>query len=445
MPDRHIVLTGQTLTFAGDPSRDPAAVRHEPDGAVAIRDGLIAWVGPRSGLPPEWHDAERHDYGGDLILPGFVDAHVHYPQIGVIASFGTQLLDWLETYTFPEEAKFSDPGYARETARLFLDQLLAHGTTTAAVYCTVHPESVDAFFEEASARNLRMIAGKILMDRHAPEGVRDSAEQGYADTKALIGRWHGTGRSLYAVTPRFAPTSTPAQLEACGALMREHPDVYLQSHLSENVDEVKWVAELFPHARSYLDVYARSGLLGPRALYGHAIHVDEADLALAAETQTKFVHCPTSNLFIGSGLFRLAQTRAAGVSVLLGSDVGGGTSLSPFATMKAAYEIAQFAGYALMPEEAFWLSTRGGAEGLSLGDRIGSLAPGYEADIAVLDLRSTAMIRQRVDRAESLRDVLFAQMILGDDRAVRATYAAGNRLHLRDARGLQDARGATVP
>jgi guanine deaminase len=414
------------LSFNGDPTLDADALRYTENGAVLLADGRIVWSGQRGDEPAELAAAaERHDYGDNLILPGFVDGHVHYPQIGVIASFGTQLLDWLEKYTFPEEARFSDVDYAGKTAKLFLDLLLANGTTTAAVYCTVHPESADAFFAESSARNLRMIAGKILMDRNAPESVRDTAESGYAETKSLIEKWHGQGRNLYAVTPRFAPTSTPAQLEACGALMVEFPDLYLQSHVSENIDEVNWVADLFPDARSYLDVYAGFGMLGPRALYGHAIHMDEADLALAAATATKFVHCPTSNLFIGSGLFRLRETRAAGVDVMLGCDVGGGTSLSPFATMKAAYEIAQFGGYSLTPEEAFWLSTAGGAEALSLGDRIGRLEAGYEADIVVLDVNSTRVIRQRMERTDSLRDMLFAQMILADDRAVRATYAAG--------------------
>lgn len=388
------------------------------------------WTGQAGEEPPDLSaGADRHDYGDNLILPGFVDGHVHYPQIGVIASFGAQLLDWLEKYTFPEEARFSDIDHAHGTAKLFLDLLLANGTTTAAVYCTVHPESAEAFFAEANARNLRMIAGKILMDRNAPESVRDTAQSGYDDTKSLIEKWHGQGRNLYGVTPRFAPTSTPAQLEACGALMSQFPDVYLQSHVSENIDEVKWVAELFPDARSYLDVYSRFGMLGPRALYGHAIHMDDADLAQAAETGTKFVHCPTSNLFIGSGLFRMQETRAAGVDVMLGCDVGGGTSLSPFATMKAAYEIAQFGGYSLTPEEAFWLSTAGGAETLSLGDRIGKLQAGYEADLVVLDVNSTPIIRQRMERADSLRDLLFAQMILADDRAVRATYAAGGLVY----------------
>lgn len=418
------------MSFDGDPGADARAVRYIENGAVLIEAGKIIWSGQAGDEPADIAErAERHSYGDNLILPGFVDGHVHYPQIGVIASFGAQLLDWLEKYTFPEEARFSDRDYARETAKLFLDLLLANGTTTAAVYCTVHQESAAAFFEESSARNLRMIAGKILMDRNAPENVRDTAQSGYDDSKTLIGKWHGQGRNLYAVTPRFAPTSTPAQLEACGALLAEFGDVYLQSHVSENTDEIEWVGELFPDARSYQDVYARHGMLGPRSLYGHAIHMDADDLAQAAETGTKFVHCPTSNLFIGSGLFRMKETRDAGVDVMLGCDVGGGTSLSPFATMKAAYEIAQFGGCSLTPEEAFWLSTAGGAETLSLGDKIGRLAPGYEADIVVLDVNSTPVIRQRMERADSLRDMLFAQMILADDRAVTATYAAGVRVY----------------
>jgi guanine deaminase len=429
---KRLLLTGRTLSFDGDPEGNADSVRYCEQGAVLVDGGLIVWCGQAGDAPAGLADgAEHHDYGDDLILPGFVDGHVHYPQIGVIASFGAQLLDWLEKYTFPEEARFSDPDYARDTAKLFLDLLVANGTTTAAVYCTVHPESADAFFAESTSRNLRMIAGKILMDRNAPDSVLDIAQSGYDDTKALIEKWHGNGRNLYAVTPRFAPTSTPAQLEACGTLMSEFSDVYLQSHVSENADEVKWVAELFPEARSYQDVYARYGMLGPRALYGHAIHMDEADLRQAAETGTKFVHCPTSNLFIGSGLFRMNETRQAGVDVLLGSDVGGGTSLSPFATMKAAYEIAQFSGYSLTPESAFWLSTAGGAAALSLGTTIGRLESGYEADIVVLDLNSTPVIRQRVDRAEDLRDILFAQMILADDRAIRATYAGGLKVYAK--------------
>jgi guanine deaminase len=418
------------LSINGDPTLDADAVKYAENGAVLIVDGLIAWAGQRGDEPAELSAAaEHHDYGDNLILPGFVDGHVHYPQIGVIASFGAQLLDWLEKYTFPEEALFSDADFAAADGKIVSGPVAGKRYDNSGGVLHRASGISRCVFRGIKRRNLRMIAGKILMDRNAPESVRDTAQSGYDETKSLIEKWHGQGRNLYAVTPRFAPTSTPAQLEACGTLMAEFSDVYLQSHVSENTDEVKWVAELFPEARSYLDVYDRFGMLGSRALYGHAIHMDDTDLSLAAATDTKFVHCPTSNLFIGSGLFRLQETRAAGVDVMLGCDVGGGTSLSPFATMKAAYEIAQFRGYSLTPEEAFWLSISGGAETLSLGDRIGKLQAGYEADIVVLDVNSTPIIHQRMERAESLRDMLFAQIILADDRAVRATYAAGSLLH----------------
>ncbi len=430
MAEDRLLLTGNVLSFDDDPAANPDAVTWIESGAVLVEDGKITWVGRRPELPGHLAaGASTHAYGREIILPGFIDAHVHYPQIGVVASYGAQLLEWLEAYTFPEEARFTDPDHAASMARLFLDLLLAAGTTTAAVYCTVHPESVTAFFEESEARGLRMIAGKVLMDRNAPDAVRDSAESGYDHSRSLIETWHGRERSLYAVTPRFAPTSTPAQLEACAALLGEFPDVYMQTHLSENLDEIRWVRELFPKARSYLDIYHGFGLLGPRSLFGHAIHMDEDDLGLAASSGSRFVHCPTSNLFMGSGLFDIARTRGAGIPVLLGSDVGGGSSLSPFATMKAAYEIAQLNGRTLAPEEAFWLSTAGAADALSLGDQIGRIAPGFEADMTVLDPESTPIIRQRVERAENLRDLLFAQMVLADDRAVRATYAGGRKIH----------------
>jgi len=289
---------------------------------VVLEASKICWVGPRQSLPDRYRNnvgngVGHHDYADHLILPGFIDAHVHYPQLGVIASFGAQLLQWLEKYTFPEEARFCDAEYAREVAGRFLDLLLANGTTTAAVYCTVHPESVDAFFTEATARGLCMIAGKVLMDRHAPDNILDTAQSGYDDSLRLIGQWHGKQRCHYALTPRFAPTSTPAQLEACSALLQNCPEVFLQTHVAENLAEVRWVSDLFPGARSYLDVYDGFGLLGPRSLLGHAIHMDADDLARAVETGTGFVHCPTSNLFIGSGLFDLGAARDAGVAVLL--------------------------------------------------------------------------------------------------------------------------------
>ena len=428
MPER-LILTGQVLTFNGNPVKEKGAAVFRRKGAVAIENGKIIWVGEGNLIPSHINNgANRHDYGNNLIMPGFIDAHTHYPQAGIIASFAPELFEWLKKHTFPEEARFSNLEFARERASFFLDQLMANGITTAAVYCTVHPESAQAFFEESDLRGLRMIAGKVLMDRNAPQKLRDTPETSYEECLALIEKWHKRGRCLYAVTPRFAPTSSPAQLEVCSALMKKFSDIYLQSHVSENVAEIKWVSELFPESRSYLDVYARFNLLGPRSLFGHAIHMDKKDLTQAAETETKFVHCPTSNLFINSGLFRMRDMRKAGLKILLGSDVGGGTSFSPFVTMKVAYEIALMNHYILIPEEAFWMSSSGGAEALGLGDRIGCIKPGFEADIVVINLHSTPLIEQRMQRAESLSDVLFTQMILADDRAIRATYANGVRI-----------------
>jgi guanine deaminase len=371
------------------------------------------------------------DYGEHLICAGFVDAHVHYPQINVIASYGTQLLEWLDKYTFPEEARFSNKEVADKAAAFFLDELLKNGFTTAAVYCTSHPVSVDAFFEESSRRNLRVVAGKVLMDRNVPISVRDTAKTGYDQSKALIDKWHGRGRNLYAVTPRFAPTSSPEQLELAGALYKSADGVFVQSHVSENLDEVSWVNELFPDADSYLDVYSHFGLLGPRALYGHGIHFSDSEIALAAETGAAIVHCPTSNLFMGSGLFQFERLKNSEVLLAFGTDIAGGTSLSPFATMKSAYEISQLQGYSISPEEAFYTATLGGAKAMHLDDRIGRIATGYEADLVVIDLKSTPMIENRTNRADNLGDLLFAQIVLADDRAIRATYAAGNLVYDR--------------
>jgi guanine deaminase len=428
------ILRGRVLSFDDDPASvgHDAAISYWERGAVVIEHGTIKAVGAANEIYDEpAPDSEYVDYGDHLIVPGFIDAHVHYPQIDIIASYGAQLLDWLNKYTFPEESRFADKSVAAEASKFFLDELVRNGFTTAAVFCTSHPESVDAFFEEASRRNLRMIAGKVLMDRNAPEGARDTAQSGYDQSRGLIDKWHGKGRNLYAVTPRFAPTSSAEQLELAGVLYKENAGVYVQSHVSENVDEVSWVAELFPDADSYLDVYRRAGLLGPRTLYGHGVHFSDAEIHLAAETGAGIVHCPTSNLFIGSGLFDFNRLKQAGVPIALGTDVGGGTSLSPFATMKAAYEIAQFHRYSLSPEEAFYTATHGGARTLHLENKIGRIAAGFEADLAVIDLNSTPIIQNRMARAESLGDTLFAQIILADDRAIRATYADGELVYDR--------------
>jgi len=424
-----IVLKGKILSFNGDPSVEgERAVSFWEKGSVVLEDGLISAVGEDVPIPAE---ASITDYGDSLICAGFVDGHVHYPQIDIIASYGAQLLEWLNTYTFPAEIKFADPDVAKAASRFFLDELLKNGFTTAAVYCTSHPASVDAFFEEASARNLRMIAGKVLMDRNAPEALCDTAKSGYDQSKMLIDKWHGEGRNLYAITPRFAPTSSPEQLELAGILFKDSDGVYIQSHVSENLDEISWVRELFPDADSYLDVYFQMGLLGPRTLYGHGIHFSNTEIEMAAKTGTGIVHCPTSNMFIGSGLFQYKNLKDASVAVALGTDVAGGTSLSPFATMKAAYEISQFHGVSLPPEELFYAASLGGAKTLHLEEKIGRIAPGYEADVTVIDLKSTPMIENRMRSAESLSDQLFAQIILADDRAVRATYAAGECVYDR--------------
>ncbi len=428
MTDR-LVVKGQTLGFADDPFRagPEAAVSHLSDGAVLIEDGLIRAVGPAAEILEQAGSAPVVDYGDCLITAGFVDCHVHYPQLSMVASYGEQLLEWLEKYTFPTEGAFADIDHARAAAGFFLDQCLGNGITTSSVYATVHPGSVDAFFESASARGLRMACGKVLMDRNAPDALRDTAQSGYDQSKTLIEKWHGVGRNIYAITPRFAPTSSPAQLEAAGALWKEYPDVLMQTHLSENPKEIAWVAELFPEAPDYFGVYEKFGLAGPGAIFGHAIHLTARERAAIRDSGSAIAHCPTSNTFMGSGLFDMAGLRDCARPVTLGlaTDVAGGASLSMFATMRTAYEIAQLSGYSLHPAKAWYLASAGSAAAMGLGDRIGNLAPGMEADIVVIDLASTPMIARRMAGSDSLWDALFVQMILADDRAIRATYAAG--------------------
>ena len=424
------LILGQTLTFGGDPfTEGPEAARHERHGAVLVRDGLIAAVGDGAELRARHPAAQVTDHGDALILPGFVDAHAHYPQTAIIASWGKRLIDWLNSYTFPEEARFSDPAYAAEVAGRYLDLLLTNGTTTVASYCTIHPESVDAFFEAAQARGMRALAGKTCMDRDtAPAFLRDTAQSAYDDSRALLARWHGVDRLSCIITPRFSPTSTPEQLEALGALWAEHPDCLMQTHLSEQTDEIAWVKSLYPAARDYLDTYEAHGLLGPNGLYGHAIHLEPREIDRLAETGAAVVHCPTSNTFIGSGLFDMGLR--ARMRVGLATDTGGGSSFSMLRTMAAAYEVAQLRGTALHPSELLWLATGGSAEALRLGHRIGRLAEGYEADMVVLDLASTPAIAQASARAGDIWEAVFPTIMMGDDRAVLQTYVAG-----RPARG----------
>lgn len=397
---------------------------------------MIQRCGPASdllgGLPAS---AQLHQHEHALLCPGFIDSHVHYPQIDIMGAHGEQLLEWLDKYVFPTEARFADEEYASGVARRFLTELLRNGTTSALVFGTVHPQSVDAFFEVAEELRLRMIAGKVLMDRNAPENLRDTPESAYSDSRALIERWHGRGRLRYAVTPRFAPTSSPEQLSAAGRLLRENPGVYLHTHMSENVNEVAWVQELFPHTEHYLHSYDEAGLLGRRSVFAHCIHLCDDEWARMAESNSNIAFCPTSNLFLGSGLFPLHRAEAAGIPVGLGTDIGAGTSASLLATMAEAYKVQQLLGKSLSPWKSFYLATLGAAHALDMQDVIGNFEPGKEADFLVLDLQGTSLIANRVPHCETLHDLLFVLSTLGDDRCVRETWIMGELRHHRD-RGL---------
>jgi guanine deaminase len=420
------LLLGQLLRFDADPFvAGIDAARHDARGAVLIRNGMIADVGQADDLRAAHPGAEIVDHGQGLILPGFVDAHAHYPQTAMIASWGKRLIDWLNTYTFPEEMRFADPAYAAEIAARYFDLTLSNGTTTVASYCTIHPDSVDAYFDEAQRRGLRALAGKTCMDRNAPEGLRDSAQAAYDDSKALLEKWHGVGRLGYVITPRFSPTSTPGQLTALGALWAEHPECLMQTHLSEQTDEILWVKGLYPEARDYLDTYEAHGLLGAGGLYGHAIHLEPREIDRLREVGAALIHCPTSNTFIGSGLFDMGL---AGVPIRVGlaTDTGGGSSFSMLRTMAAAYEIGQLRGRALHPGELIWLATEGSARALRIDDKVGRVAKGMEADLVVLDLASTAAIAQRSARADTIWEALFPTIMMGDDRAIAEVRVAGN-------------------
>ncbi|EDX20624.1 guanine deaminase [Streptomyces sp. Mg1] len=431
-------VRGPFISFVDDPfltGREDAFV-YESDGLLICEDGVIIAAGDygalRERLP---QGVEPVHYPDHVISAGFVDTHIHYVQTGIIAAFGSQLIDWLNHYTFVEEQRFSDPGYARQVASSFCGELLRNGTTTALTFCAVYPESVDALFEAASARNMRMAAGKVLMDRNAPDALLDTAQSGYEDSKVLLERWHGRGRNLYAITPRFAPTSTPVQLEAAGALRREHPEALMHTHVSENTGEISWVRSLFPERRGYLDVYDHYGLLGPGTVLAHGVHLTGYERRRCAETGTAVSHCPTSNLFLGSGLFHVhdAKDPKRPMHVGLGTDIGAGTSFSLLATMNEAYKVAELSNYPLDSIKAFYLATLGSAQAMGIADKIGSLQPGREADFVVLDPKATPLLAQRTARVNDIEELLFVPAVMGDDRTVRATYVAGSLAHDRDA------------
>ncbi|UTW07673.1 guanine deaminase [Pseudomonas benzenivorans] len=417
---------------------DPAVVGVEAsyeyfeDGLLLVEDGQVVQLGHAADLLPKHKAVEVVEYRNALITPGFIDTHIHYPQTGMIASYGEQLLDWLNTYTFPTEQQFADKAHASDVAGIFLKELLRNGTTTALVFGSVHKQSVDAFFESAQALNLRMIAGKVLMDRNAPDYLTDTPESGYADSKELIERWHGKGRLHYAVTPRFAPTSTPEQLALAGKLYREYPGLYMHTHLSENRKEIEWVKELFPERKGYLDVYDHYQLIGARSVFAHGVHLCDEECKRLAETGSAVAFCPTSNLFLGSGLLDLQALEQHGVRVGLGTDVGAGTSFSQLQSLSEAYKVMQLQGKKLDPFKSLYLATLGGANALYLDDKIGNFESGKDADFVVLDYQATPLIAYRMQQAKTLAEKLFALTILGDDRAVRETFAAGQSVHRRD-------------
>ena len=425
-----LLLRGRVLSFHTKPEGldDRASYLYAEDGAVLVRDGRIVAAGDYAPVAKQaGEEVKTVDHRPHLILPGFIDAHAHMPQMQVIASYGAELLDWLNNYTFPEETKCRDPAHANRIAGLFLDELTRHGTTTVAAYCSVHRESADALFSQALARDMLVVAGKVMMDRNAPDGLRDTPQSGYDDSKALIAEWHGKGRQNYAITPRFAITSTPQQMEMAGALAKEFPDLHIQTHLSENHAEIAYTCELYPQARDYTDVYAHYGLLGSRTLLGHSIHLSEREADALSDTGSVAVFCPTSNLFLGSGLFdyQRYRRREKPLRIAAATDVGGGTNYSMLRTMDEGYKVIALQGEKLNPFQSFWQITRGNAEALSVAGRVGTLEEGTDADIVVLDSRATSVMELRMETVTSLAEELFLLQTLGDDRAVREVYVAG--------------------
>ncbi|MFZ6692864.1 guanine deaminase [Undibacterium sp. SXout20W] len=425
-----LALRASLLHFTDDPAIHESAIHWHSDGLLLLNQDKIAAAGDYEALKhlvPE-HLSVQH-FPGEIIMPGFIDTHIHYPQTDMIASPAPGLLPWLEQYTFPTERQFQDPAHANEVAGFFLDELLRCGTTTAMVYCTVHPQSVEAFFTQSERRNLRMVAGKVMMDRHCPEFLQDTAESSARDSEALIQKWHQRGRQLYAITPRFAPTSTPQQLHLAGELAKQYPDTFIQTHVAENKDECAWARALFPTARSYLDIYDQVGLMRPRAMYAHCIWLDDMDRRRMAETQSAVALCPTSNLFLGSGLFDFDKAEAAKVPLSIATDVGGGTSFSMLQTMNETYKVARMGGRYMPASSMFYTATLGAARAMQLENTIGSLKVGNEADFILVDPQATPLLARRNRHVNSLEEQLFVLAMLGDDRCIAATYAAGKLVH----------------
>ncbi|WED22853.1 guanine deaminase [Vibrio sp. JC009] len=425
------VIRSSFLHFLADPAcceSSSDCYEYLPDGLLVIEDGRV-----KSLKPYDESEAKQYtqliDERGKLILPGFVDTHIHYAQTQMIAAYGEQLLEWLETYTFPTEKQFEDKAHAERISEFFINELLKNGTTSASVFGTVHSESVDALFSQALDKNMRLIAGKVMMDRNAPDYLLDSPQSGYDESKALIEKWHNRGRLLYAVTPRFAPTSTPEQLELAGKLRAEFPDVYVQSHLSENRDEIEWVKSLFPERKGYFDVYQHYGLTGSKSIFAHSVHLADSEWEALHKTDSVISFCPTSNLFLGSGLFDLETADKNNIRVGLGTDVGAGTSFSMLQTLSDAYKIMQLQGNKLSAFKGFYLATLGGAKSLCIDDKVGNFCSGKEADFVVLNLEATELQKLRFEHSTTLEDKLFALMMLGDDRNISSTWVAGKRVY----------------
>lgn len=423
------VIRGQTLSFAAD-----GTAVHEPRGAVVIGDdGTILWAGPQPLLPHGFRHAPTEDYGDHIVMPGFIDAHIHFPQYRMLAAPGKDLLDWLTRFTFPEEARYADPDHAAAAAEVFLSRLFRHGTTAALAFCSVHKACAEALFSAAARHGMALVTGKTMMDRNAIPEVQDEPETGARESEELYHAWHGRGRLRYAVTPRFAITSTEAQLRICGELLASLPHALMQTHISESSGEIAVVKQLFPAAMDYTDVYDRFGLLGQRSLFAHGIHLSERECQRLSETGSTVVHCPTSNTFLGSGLMSMLHLGKAPRPVHLGiaTDVGGGTSFSMLATLGEAYKVQMLTGDKPSPFRLFHMATRGNAERLHISHETGAIEVGKYADLVVLDPKATPVLESRQALSTSLEDVLFALMILGDDRAIRATYVAGRKVHER--------------
>lgn len=420
---------GELLHFLADPSKvnEQDSYQYFEDGLLIIKDGLVAQIGSYEDLITTLDvSVDIIYYENGLIMPGFIDTHVHYPQTEMIASYGEQLLEWLENYTFPFEDKFSDIAHGKRVAEFFLSQLLDTGTTTALVFGTVHKESVDAFFTVAQQKKLRMICGKVLMDQNCPDYLSDTAQSGYEDSKALIEKWHKVDRLQYAITPRFAPTCSREQLDLAGKLLDENPSVYLHTHLSENKAEISWVKELFPKSKNYLDVYDKSKLLGRRSVFAHGVHLHDSECQRLSESHSAIAFCPSSNLFLGSGLFNLTQAIQFDVNVGLGTDVGAGTSFSMLRTMNEGYKTQQLRNDKLSPFQSFYLATLGGAISLDLEGVIGNFTLGAEADFIVLDYHGTPLMERRIKHCHTISEKLFVLSMLGDERHVKATYIMGD-------------------